>query len=576
MNDSTSQSQTQPSENPDSQGTQTWSSEETSWPTIPGYEILGILGTGGMGVVYKARHLAMDRLVALKLIRSERLPNETSRKRFQTEARNIAQLDHPNIVRIWDYQDGEADDCPRIAMEYVAGGNLADTCGKQPWPARKAAALVAQIADAIDYAHKKSIIHLDLKCANILLTRKGTPKITDFGLAKDLMPSSALSTHAGDLRGTPAYMSPEQARGETNTIGPATDIFGLGAILYELLTCRPPLQGQTSDEVLKNARGGHIQPPSHINPKVPKALEKICLKALAPEPEQRFPSAAVLSQALHRFVSWPRRLVIAAASVLGVLLLAAVVSGSFFFNSRDQEPSSPSANPHSPLQEEKELKAELLVRLYPPEDQDAPEDQEDTGKFITDEGVLPARSGQRVLIEARLNQPAYVYLIWLDSQGTPIPLYPWNQERIEVTTIISPPDQEPKQSVSSPTVDLDEGKLKGWKLDKNLGLETILLLARREPLSEGTDLAQLIDQIPPSPLRDPREWGMLVLLRDQGKPEMLKRGQYRGIEKKAEEVDDSVLEVLTRLREHFDVVQAVRFAHAKNDQEEDQNDNRRP
>lgn len=266
-------------------------------PNIPGYEVLGLLGRGGMGLVYQARQLNLKRLVALKMLSpTESDPDVLDR--FQAEAEAVARLKHPHIVHI--YEVGEHAGRPFFSFEYVEGGNLAQATQHEPQPPRRAAHLVETLARAMHYAHEHGIIHRDLKPANVLLTADGQPKITDFGLAKHLQ-SQTGHTQTGAVLGTPAYMAPEQASGTSKRIGPAADVYALGAILYELLTGWPPFRGDSALDVLDRVRSEEPVSPRKLQPKIHRDLETICLKALAKEPERRFATALALAEDLHRF-----------------------------------------------------------------------------------------------------------------------------------------------------------------------------------------------------------------------------------------------------------------------------------
>jgi serine/threonine-protein kinase len=226
----------------------------------PGYEILDELGRGGMGVVYKARHLQLNRVVALKMILAGGHASEAERARLRTEAEAIARLQHPNIVQVFDV--GEHDGKPFLALEFCAGGSLDLQLDGTPWQPQRAAILVQTLAEAMHAAHQKSVVHRDLKPANVLLTEDGSPRITDFGLARKL--DEAGQTASGAIMGTPSYMAPEQAQGQVRSVAPAADIYALGAILYELLVGRPPFKAATAMDTLLQVVQDEPVPPSRL------------------------------------------------------------------------------------------------------------------------------------------------------------------------------------------------------------------------------------------------------------------------------------------------------------------------
>jgi serine/threonine protein kinase len=310
----------------------------TSFPRIDHYDIIERLGHGGMGEVFKARHRRLDRVVALKILRWAERRDPVDR--FRREARATAHLNHPNIVQV--YEVGEIDSRPFLALEYCAGGNLAEKIAGQPWPPRAAAELLLPVVGAVQFAHQRGILHRDLKPANILLAEDGTPKVTDFGLAKRLDEDLSL-TRSGVLMGTPSYMSPEQARGDLREVGPATDVYALGAILYECLTGRPPSKGATLLDTLEQVCSQEPVPPRRLQPQVPRSLDVICLKCLQKDPRRRYGSAGDLADDLRRFLgdepirAWhvPRPLRAGKRGkllALGALLLGvvAVVSGGLY------------------------------------------------------------------------------------------------------------------------------------------------------------------------------------------------------------------------------------------------------
>jgi serine/threonine-protein kinase len=275
-------------------------SQGDSLPThVANYEILGILGRGAMGVVYRARQAGLNRLVALKMVLSGDHASQTQRERFHKEAEAIAQLQHPNIVQI--HEIGEHQGCPFFSMELVEGKSLVQEIDGTPKPPTDAARMVRILAIAMQVAHEKGVIHRDLKPGNILLTLDGAPKITDFGLAKKLEEDST-ATQTGTILGTPSYMAPEQADGRIEAIGPRSDVYSLGTILYELLTGRVPFKASSVLDTLEQVRTQEPIPPIQFSPSVPRDLETICLKCLSKSPDRRYQSAGELADDLTRYL----------------------------------------------------------------------------------------------------------------------------------------------------------------------------------------------------------------------------------------------------------------------------------
>jgi superkiller protein 3 len=311
-------------------------------PAVPGYELLRELGRGGMGVVYQARQLALNRLVALKMVLAGGHAGDQPLARFRTEAEAVARLQHPHIVQV--HEVGEQGGLPYLALEYCGGGSLADQLDGTPRPARQAARLVQTLAGAMHAAHQQGVVHRDLKPANVLLAADGTPKVTDFGLAKLLDGGGPALTQSGAVVGTPSYMAPEQARGKGKEVGPAADVYALGAILYELLTGRPPFKAETAWDTLQLVVAEEPVPVRRLLPKVPRDLETVCLKCLHKEPARRYDTAEALADDLGRFgrgepvvarpagaveraVKWVRRNPLGASLAAAVLLLVLVGGG---------------------------------------------------------------------------------------------------------------------------------------------------------------------------------------------------------------------------------------------------------
>ena len=303
------------------------------------YELLEEIGRGGMGVIYKARQVSLNRIVAVKMILAGQLAGGADIQRFHTEAEAAANLQHPNIVAI--HEVGEHEGQHYFSMDYVAGTSLAEMVGEHPLPAKQAAGYVQTIAEAIHYAHEQGTLHRDLKPSNVLIDRNDQPRVTDFGLAKRVTDERGL-TVTGAVLGTPSYMSPEQAEGRQKDIGPRNDVYSLGAIVYELVSGRPPYRAETAAATVMQVLHAEPVSPRLLNPGVPRDLETICLKCLEKEPRRRYASAQALADELRRFLAgepiqarpigaparawrWCRRKPVVAS--LAAALAAAVVAG---------------------------------------------------------------------------------------------------------------------------------------------------------------------------------------------------------------------------------------------------------
>jgi serine/threonine protein kinase len=525
----------------------------------PGFHLQGELGKGGMGVVYRARQIGLGREVALKMIRGRAGTSEAARLRFLREARAVAQLKHPGIVPI--YTIGVHAGQPYFVMELIEGGSLEARLDGKPWPPRAAAELVATLAAAVQHAHEKGIVHRDLKPANVLLDEGGVPHITDFGLARVSAGEQATvrirrgdETCDGSIVGTPAYMAPEQACGQLDEMGPATDVFGLGAILYHLLTGRRPYPGTGGDSTLLEAARGQPAPVRTVNPRVSARLARICAKAMAAKREERYSSAAALEQALRAYLRRPAPItvllwVVVALLVVLVALMVALGSPWVLWPWRsDQRPSDRSR----PVAE-----SVTFARATIPEEGKAialpagkgealagtlevslsrPGDRTRSGLLLDRPGALPLRRGDALRLRVRLDRRAYLYLVWLDSRGEGELLYPYReQEGLDPV-----PPQQPRQEISSP-----EDAREGWLFEGDGGLETVLLLAREKPLPPGVRLADLIGKGPHEPVAAPQKLikaqvGGNVMIVPVSSPRM---GQ-----------------LLERLAPHFDLIDAVRFA----------------
>lgn len=263
------------------------------------YQLINEIGRGGMGVVYKARQKSLDRLVAVKMILASHLASTEQIERFFTEAKAAAKVAHPNIVGI--HEIGQQHGQHYFVMEHIEGPSLAELVAQGPLESESAAECVAKVARAIHHLHMQGIVHRDLKPSNILIDSKNEPHVTDFGLAKTLMAASQM-THPGAIVGTPSYMSPEQASGRLDHVGPLSDVYSLGALLYELITGRPPYRESTPLDTLVQVLEAEPRLPSELNRRIPRDLEMICLRCLEKVPEQRYESAAALADDLERFL----------------------------------------------------------------------------------------------------------------------------------------------------------------------------------------------------------------------------------------------------------------------------------
>jgi serine/threonine-protein kinase len=268
-------------------------------PQIPGYEVESVLGRGATGVVYKARDVRLNRPVAIKMMLADGASGLLETMRFLSDAQLLTRFWHPNVVQT--YEVGGAGGLPYFAMEYIEGGSLAEKLTGVPWRTREASELVVILARAVQAAHEANIVHRDLKPGNVLMTREATPKISDFGVIRRLHIAAGL-TRSGRPIGSPSYMAPELSPGHAHEAAPAVDIYALGAMLYELLTGRPPFQGETASETILQVISTDPVPPSRLNAEVPRDLQTICMKCLEKDPTSRYSSAGALADDLDRFL----------------------------------------------------------------------------------------------------------------------------------------------------------------------------------------------------------------------------------------------------------------------------------
>ena len=453
-------------------------------PERPGaigkYLVVDQLDEGGQGQVYRVIHPKLGQDMVLKLGRQP--VGDDERASLVAEGRLLVDLEHINLVRIYDLDFH--DDRPFLVMEYVHGRNLEDYARDEPVTPRRAAELVAKLAGALAMVHRRGIIHRDIKPRNILIDETGEPRLIDFGLAR--------LRHAWSDRppttwgGTLAYMAPEQARLEHDRIGPRSDVFGLGAVLYFLLTGQAPFVGETQDEVWDRARRCDFEAGALRIAKVPRRLERICLKALAADPADRYATAEEFGRALKRFLdatpagrrggrSPPGR-----RARLWVFHPSDRATADPPVDRRAPMPAASSVSPRRPSRPRPEthpapLRGEITLWV------DEPGNSRRRGLRLHQPGAVPVKPGDEVRVEARVNRPAYLYLFWIGSDGKVAPLYPWKEHdwsRSGRTT-----------RTRSKAIELPEVIDETMPLPPSApGLETLVLLARDDsPLPRDAD-----------------------------------------------------------------------------------------
>jgi predicted Ser/Thr protein kinase len=510
-------------------------SEEPAPPAAIGrYLVIGRFRRTGQAEVFRVVHPGLARDLVLKLALNPVEPGV--RHEIIEEGKILAELKHPNLVQIYDLD--WHDDRPYLVMEYIRGRSLDQIASEGRLKPRQAAALLAKVAAAADYAHRHGIIHRDIKPKNIVVDEAGEPWLIDFGMARL---RHAWSEDPGRPGGTFAFMPPEQARVESpedqQKVGPRSDVFALGAVLYYLLTGKAPFEAETWRESWDRARRCDFDRAALEGPRIPRGLRLICLKGMAADPAERFASAEDLARGLKSFLRWPSLI---AATALAVLIPAVAV-GAWHVWPR------PPARVIQPLPAPTALAGELTVRVW------SKGEGGKRGLKIDDPGALPLLAGELVHLEAKLNQPAYPYLLWLDGQGHVSVLYPRQDRKFGG----SPETERARDEVHIPKA-LDDGlRMKGPG-----GLETALLLVRRTPLPAETDLTASTGSMPPSPLRSELE----VATRggNEGQRiETLGVALHRGIDEESAKIDDPLLQVMERMKMQwqFDMIKAVRFAY---------------
>jgi predicted Ser/Thr protein kinase len=498
--------------------------------TFGRYVIRQRLGKGGMGAVYLADDTVLERPVALKVALLPGEDGPASAERFRREAKAAAGLRHEGICRVLDCDQSEG--IHFFTMEYVPGQPLSKVVEERgPLEPLRAAALMVQVAEALAVAHRAGVVHRDLKPSNIMLDDRGRLIVVDFGLAR--RPQDLALTGTGNVFGTPQYMSPEQINGEE--VGPAGDVYSLGATLYHLLTGRPPFQGATPTQLAERIARQPPEPPSRLRPGIDPGLEAICLKALAKAPGDRFASMDEMAEALHQFlVSAPtgpvhpkpaarplgRRLVLLAALLL---LAGAAALGLAVWHSKQAAPG-----PGQPLPP---LKGSVDVLVW------KKTKEMDQVFRLRDDEVLPLTLEDKVAVEVELNRPAYPYVIWINTEGEALPVYPWDRGKWDERLA----QETPLQQLRRPDAPIF------WGLKEvRPGMETLLLLVREGPWPAGVDLRGLLAGLPKQTMQGPlaavwfEDWQVV-----QGEPR--REPNFFDVQRR----EDPVLETQRLLRERL-------------------------
>ena len=537
------------------------------------YQLRKHVGSGSMGDVYEAHDPQLDRCVAVKVPRCDRMSRNRGMftERFVREARAAAAVRHAHICPIYDA--GETDGQPYVVMAFVEGESLDAVLSRgRIDDIRTSVQIAVQVAEALSAIHQHGIIHRDLKPGNILIDRSGQALLTDFGLALSGMNTERI-TSDGLIIGTPVYMPPEQAAGENSKLTPAADIYSLGIVLYEMLTGQPPFRGPLQ-ELLREIILRIPSSPIALRPDLDPQLSAIVDKAIAKAPCDRYSSAGEMAESLREWLGSTTSGVapgpLNAATVISpvhrwkqtvsVMIATLIVAVSAVLSFRndgsehrvvDSTSRSPVADSSSgifgipaagaglPVAAPLELKGKLDITIS---------SNPDHGLRIkdrisaTEPGALPLQTGEIVRFEVDLNQPAYVYLLWVSPDGSVVPLYPWDAEHFTGW-------EAPKVAGSARAIDrvmIPTSPNRGFEAVEPLGLQTVVLLARRQPLDERVDLAQLLDGLPTTP--------MLAM---NSAPGPILRGIKTGQTKATD--DAQFDELTTRLGAHFELMRVMSF-----------------
>jgi serine/threonine protein kinase len=507
------------------------------------HEVRRLIRRGGMATVYEAEDTKLKRRVAVKVPHRYWQASPEARELFLKEAQAEAALRHPGIVTIYEFGQRPDGTC-FLVLEYIEGDALDELIERKCVTKEHAAEWTAQIAEAIRYAHLRGFVHRDLKPGNVLVDSDGKIHLADFGLA---VHESDQRQRAGESSGTRAYMAPEQVRGEVQWQDGRSDIWSLGVTLYQMLTGRRPFEGETAAEVCDEILNRDPKPLTEIDDTIPDELERICLKCLAKPPPQRYSNAAALARDLRRW-QHPRRqriwpLLATLSAVLAAIFIIWTLWPERTSPTSPEEPTTESdmGQPPAPVS----LEGEITVTIW---------NEEVPGRrwlSIDEEDAVPVRRGDHLRIKAELKPRAYAYVVWIDTQGQAIPMYPW----VDFDWSKRPDGELPVTEVMLPN------DVEGFSMKGPPGTETLMLLVSHVPLSREVDMAQLLDALPP--------------LRIEGvdSPLWFTNGEFtgrsggpRGPKKAPEIIDDPLLraqpEIQEKLRDYFSLNRTVYFPNA--------------